>query len=70
MAEASRLAKIEREDPVKLAHWQARFNEQIRHETLDTPDKLSNGKRKIYKRIDTFITAKIHEQLKADLANS
>ena len=70
MAEASRLAKIEREDPVKFAQWQARFNEQLQHATSDTPDKLRNGKRKIYKRIDTFITAIIHAQLKAELANS
>ena len=70
MAEASRRSKIEREDPVKFAQWQARFNEQLQHATSDTPDKLVNGKHKIYKRIDTFITAKIREQLKADLANA
>ena len=70
MAEASRRSKIEREDPAKLAQWQARFNEQLQHATSDTPDKLVNGKRQIYKRLDAFITAKIHEQLKAGLADS
>ena len=70
MAEASRRSKIEREDPAKLAQWQARFNEQLQHATADTPDKLVNGKHKIYKRIDAFITAKIREQLKVGLADS
>ncbi|MBR3646981.1 MAG: hypothetical protein IKN59_01135 [Paludibacteraceae bacterium] len=69
MTEAARLAKIEREDPVKCAVWQQRFLEQLDHATNDTPAGLVNGKRKIYKKFDNFVVAVMYNNLKQQHAH-
>ena len=55
--------KIEKEDPERMAYWQARFKAQIRKPDPEAPIDKETGKRRIYGRLDTFIRAIIQRQL-------
>ena len=57
--------KIERQDPERMAYWQARFKAQIRKPDPEAPIDKETGKRRIYGRLDTFIRAIIQRQLLA-----
>ena len=58
-------AKQELADPDKRAVWEQRFTEQLNHATADTPEELVAGARKIYRRLDAFVRAVLHRQLRA-----
>jgi len=58
-------AKQELADPDKRAAWEQRFREQLSHATADTPAELDAGARKIYRRLDAFVRAVLHRQLRA-----
>lgn len=62
--QAARLAKQEREDPVRLAYWTERFNAQLRHGEPDAPLDPHTGRPRIYHRLHIFIQSALLRQLK------
>lgn len=63
--QAVKLAKIERDNPERLAYWTERWRNQLNQGEAGAPVNPATGQPRSYRRLDIFIQTVIQRELKA-----